>query len=120
MTANLPDNVTAVTRFTIDQGDDAGEIYVEQGDESVWIRQDDDTVLVRVDALPGLIAALQAAAGIQATGDHPAFVIDNDGDRWERNADGLYCMRSGRTGELYGDFRPLAYIRRNYGIRGEE
>lgn len=119
MTANLPDNVTAETVYTVrsDSHMDA-KVHVAL-DGSVWITQaEDGHVIVPTSAIPGLIAALSAAAGLplpEAPEPDPTFIIDGEGDRWERQADGRFV--------LYVEGHPVAATRslilRVYGIRSE-
>lgn len=116
MTANLPDNVTAVTTYTVKTADGCNVITVQQIDAHVCLKQDDDRIILTPDDVPGLIAALQAVAGVPPEQDGPAYVIDGDGDTWTRNGDGTY-----RFGHMHGgdadSARTLDHIRSMYGIR---
>jgi hypothetical protein len=121
MTANLPDNVTTETVYTVrsDSHMDA-RVHVAL-DGSVWITQaEDGHVIVPTSAIPGLIAALSAAAGLDVPTAPalPAYVIDGDGARHELASDGTYrlCLRDGTHGHIR---RTLEYIRAEIGIRSE-
>lgn len=120
MTTNLPDTVKATTTYTVASANFADIVVEPYGDGGVNITQlDDDGIAVAADSIPGLIAALQAAAGITDP-QGPAYVIDRDGDRWERASDGGYHLRARSSGHLYDDpedARTLAYIDETYGIR---
>lgn len=113
MTANLPDNVTTETVYHVDStaGSEINVSINEHGE--VWIRQDGDRVVIAASAVPGLIAALQSAAGIPAPPD-PDHVVDKDGDRWNRNEDGTYTLEGEAVGSRYAH-RSLEYVRTYWG-----
>lgn len=115
MTANLPDNVTAETKYTVKSETHLDvQVHVEI-DGSVWITQaEDGHVVLPADAIPGLIAALQAAGGVTEP-QGPAWVVDNGGYRWHRHGDGTYTMIGAVVDGLKR--QPLDTVAAEFGIR---
>lgn len=122
---SLPDNVTVNTEYVVRSTDDAevfNDITVTRGERGnvVYLKQDSDTVALIPADVPGLIAALQALAGIPVPQD-PAEVIDNDGERWYRVAPGRYTCEGHEACnslEIHAG-QSLDAIRERYGIREE-
>jgi hypothetical protein len=118
---SLPDNVTAETVYTVSP-EDYAKIAVKSDDLNgvLWVQQSGTTVTVPTHAVPGLIAALTAAAGLDAPAAPtlPAYVIDGLGNRHELAPDGTYrlCFPGGGRGLIR---RTLEYIRAELGIREE-
>lgn len=75
-------------------------------------RIDDNGVMINLAAVVAIVPVTEAAAPEQ-----PAWIIDNEGDRFELNEDGTYRMLVKETG-TFGHL-PCTYeeIKTQYGIR---
>lgn len=124
MITNLPANVTAETTYVVTfEGWADANVTGDTLNGLVTVEQAGASHTFPVEELPGLIAALQAAAaGLTPTPDKPsdlpAFIIDGEGDRYELASDGTYrlILRDGTRGYLR---RTLEDIRAEFGIREE-
>ena len=133
MITNLPANVAVATTYVVTfEGWADANVTGDTLNGLVTVEQAGASHTFPVEELPGLIAALQAAAaGLTPTPDKPsdlpAFVIDGEGDHWYRDADAdTYTLgnnpddgwRAPRSDSLLAA-QTLDAIRERHGIKGE-